>query len=544
MGNGYGFGLNRNRKVTANVGVFKNLKIGNQGFIAGTGYTFYVDSGASNASDSNTGKSWASPLATLDAAIGKCTSNRGDIILVAEGHSETWTTTGAKVVADVIGVTIIGLGQGSNRPTFSFGHTGTTWTVSAANVSFCNLLLVTGIDSVVTYATISGNDCAFIDCETRDVTDKEVISDFTVTGDRFKLLNHFKNGYVDGDANARVLSLNAAHYALIENCRFITKVTTGIINTITAASLNVVVKDCVFYVNGTTDGTKNFVDTITGSTYVLHNCSDLSEGLISTGNISSVTDILSGTTGIASFPAGAASANNVSLAEVIRYIQENIINGAGTVLPTAQSLYDILAGAKGIAAFPASAAPANDVSMAEVLRDIWDVLRNGTGGSEPATNKSIVDYIKANSLNYNAVNYLAATVDLSNATWNTVATHELLTVTGLVRLRILAEVTVEGDDTSGNTSKIQLGTESASNNFIAATDVDDLAVGELWYDATPTLKVDTTSTILIDKIINGEDVGYEITGEAAVAGTIVFHCWWEALNATGAVVAGAGGVLA
>lgn len=146
-------------------------------------------------------------------------------------------------------------------------------------------------------------------------------------------------------------------------------------------------------------------------------------------------------------------------------------------------------------------------------------------------------------LNYKASNYLAVTADLSSATWNTVATHELFTVTGLARVRIVAEVTTTGDDTTGDTATIQLGTEGTTNGFIAATQVDDLLAGELWYDATPTTVFDTTSTVVIDKIINGEDIGFEIAGEAAVDGEIVFHCWWEPLKSGSTVVAGNGSAM-
>lgn len=59
---------------------------------------------------------------------------------------------------------------------------------------------------------------------------------------------------------------------------------------------------------------------------------------------------LYGAAGISTFPAGAAAANGVSIAEVIRHIDESL---SGTV---------------GLPSFPAAAAPANDVSLAEVLR--------------------------------------------------------------------------------------------------------------------------------------------------------------------------------
>ena len=81
----------------------------------------------------------------------------------------------------------------------------------------------------------------------------------------------------------------------------------------------------------------------------------------------------SGAAGLPAFPSGVAAANDVSLAEVLRFVQENVIVGAGTALPANMSLYGVLAGATGIAAFPAAAAPANDVSMAEVLREIYEL---------------------------------------------------------------------------------------------------------------------------------------------------------------------------
>lgn len=146
-------------------------------------------------------------------------------------------------------------------------------------------------------------------------------------------------------------------------------------------------------------------------------------------------------------------------------------------------------------------------------------------------------------LNYKANNYLNVTADLSSETWNTVATHELFTVTGLVRLQIVAEVITTGDDTSGDTATIQLGTENTTNGFITATQVDDLLAGEIWYDDSPTVIFDTTSVVVLDKIVNGEDVGFEIAGEAATDGAIVFHCWWTPLNATGNVVASDGSAM-
>lgn len=138
------------------------------------------------------------------------------------------------------------------------------------------------------------------------------------------------------------------------------------------------------------------------------------------------------------------------------------------------------------------------------------------------------------------LNYFAVTADLSSATWNTVAAHEIALVSGLVRVAIIAEVTTTGDDTSGNTSTISLGWAGTVAGMIAATEVDDLAAGELWYDATPTTTGDAYSSVVLDYIVNDLDIGFTIAGEAATAGVIVFHVFWEAIADGASVSAGAG----
>ena len=149
---------------------------------------------------------------------------------------------------------------------------------------------------------------------------------------------------------------------------------------------------------------------------------------------------------------------NVCYTKLLRLAGDDV-SAVSTALATLQAEFS---GAAGLTTFPTSAAPANGVSAVEVLRDIWDSLRNGTGGSEPGTNLSIIDELKRCCVHYNNPNYLAITADFTSATWNTVATHEILTVTGLVRLYVVAEVTGNG---AGATATIELGNE-ARNNFV------------------------------------------------------------------------------
>lgn len=79
------------------------------------------------------------PFNTIDNAIGACTASKGDLILVAPGHVET-ISAAAGIACDVAGVTIIGLGNGANRPTVTWSAVASTWTVSAANVRIQNIL--------------------------------------------------------------------------------------------------------------------------------------------------------------------------------------------------------------------------------------------------------------------------------------------------------------------------------------------------------------------------------------------------------------------
>lgn len=162
-------------------------------------------------------------------------------------------------------------------------------------------------------------------------------------------------------------------------------------------------------------------------------------------------------------------------------------------------------------------------------------------------------YLKRNAttagsdVSYGSTRYLAVTADMSSAVWNAAASQEVFTVTGLVRMRMWIECTGTLIDAADG-ADIQFGVEGATNAFIAATGAAGkggvgLATGELWYDTSPTTVYDTAANVMMDYVINGLDVGYEITGAALTGGSLVFHCVWEPLNATGNVAAGSGGAL-
>ena len=109
----------------------------------GTGKIFYVDSGVSNAGD---GTSWTNAVATIDEGINLCENNRGDVILVAQGHAEAFTAAD-DADADVIGISIIGMGTGTNRPTLTYTANGEL-VIGAANVLVANIIFAPGAANV------------------------------------------------------------------------------------------------------------------------------------------------------------------------------------------------------------------------------------------------------------------------------------------------------------------------------------------------------------------------------------------------------------
>jgi hypothetical protein len=287
---------------------------------------YFIDSSNSSASDAaGYGNSPDIPLASIDYLFSLATAGKKVVGYVLPGHTETYSTTGTKMTADKAGVHIIGLGKGSNRPTITFGHVDATWVISAANITIENFLFVTSVDSVVTYGTISGADFKMIDCEWRDTTDIEVITDWTVTGDRPQFINCNKSGYTGGNANVRCLSFAGVDGALIKDCNFITKVTTAVIGFVTTACTNTIIDNCKFGVNGTTDYSKNVVDTIGGSTWLVTKSYDIGAGSKFSGG------------------SGKALSNNYSplgikvtraKADVLDNVQNSIFDITGDVLVT------------------------------------------------------------------------------------------------------------------------------------------------------------------------------------------------------------------
>lgn len=94
----------------------------------------------------------AAVYTTLDLAIGACTASQGDVIYVQPGHTEAVTST--SIALDIAGVSIICLGNGTNRPAFTYGAAASTITVTGANCSFIGGHHIGNFDNVAAAFTI------------------------------------------------------------------------------------------------------------------------------------------------------------------------------------------------------------------------------------------------------------------------------------------------------------------------------------------------------------------------------------------------------
>lgn len=514
------------------------------------GNVFWVDSAVgANLSKGTFGR----PFATIDYAVGRCTANNGDLIMVKPGHTET-VSAAAGLDLDVAGITIIFLGNDNDRGQINFTTAvGADMDVDAADITMINPRFVAGIDALTgpidvnaaRFKIINGlwEDAAGIDTTDCIVADANA-DDLLIDG------WEYRPGDEAGTQKQSHIQIAAATRPILRNIKVTGDFATGIIENGTAwadALLENVTLDnanasptvCVLLQATSTGSMKNcYFRVASGTTYVTAGNdmqffesygtgTDASAGeQVGTqlgGSIEAKIDVIDGFHDVPSADATANAQMRDSLG--------NKTDGSQTTVGTTRSLMGYAKGiidggwGAGIGSFPAAAAPANDVSQAAVMRYVNDNLNTL-------------------SLNFNATNYFTVTADFTSATWNTVAAHEVVTVTGACRVIILPRVT--GTITSGGgTATLILGDETTTNSIIASTDAEQLADGEWWADTT------TTRTVLTRTLINGldiviqggKDIGYTIGTEALTGGSIEFLVWWQPLVTGSSCAAGAGGAL-
>lgn len=217
-----------------------------------TGDIWFVDSTHAAASDTaGFGRNPEAPVATIDYAVGLCTANKGDIIYVAPGHTETLAAA-ADLALDVAGITIIGLGNGTNKPTVSFG-TATTADVDidAANITVKNIRFVSAIDSLAVMLDVNAAYFTCIDCDFITSSALECINfvNLATTVDNFtfrrcRFIQPSDPAGTDGAAATGCFYFVDSQYILVEECYFEGNFETAIFHNKTTKATNVWINNC------------------------------------------------------------------------------------------------------------------------------------------------------------------------------------------------------------------------------------------------------------------------------------------------------------
>lgn len=196
-------------------------------------------------SDGNHGKTKEKPLKTLDYAIGKCTANKGDVIFLMPGHAETLSTA-SFITCDVAGISIVGLGNGSLRPTFTWSATASTWAVSAADVTIKNIVCLVSIDSVVKGFQITGAGCTLDAVDFQETASAQMLIFINTTADANYLTVKNCMHVQAAAGSAKWIDLVGADWAVIRDNYFHVSASTHILGGTTTESLQILVKDNVF----------------------------------------------------------------------------------------------------------------------------------------------------------------------------------------------------------------------------------------------------------------------------------------------------------
>jgi hypothetical protein len=373
------------------------------------GDVYWVDSGVGG--DGNKG-TFDSPFATLDYAIGRCTANNGDIIMLKPGHAETVASAGA-IAVDVAGVTIIGLGDGADRPTFTFSATASTITMSAASCVLKNILIKPSIDSVASPIVVSAANCT-IDVEVQDASATvECVSAILTTAAADNLDIKLKyRGFLAGNACVSPIKLVGVDTARIY-VDFYGVADTAVVE-MSGTNCHDIDIAGLFYNNGTTL-TKNVVDSAGGSTWSVRGWDGNSNANFSGGDNAALASDDASAIAAAVATAQAdldilTGANGANLLTATQASIDAIETDTGTTLPgliaTAQADLDIITGATGANLLTATQASIDAIEtdtsttipglIATAQADL-DILTGATGANLLAATQASIDAIETDT---------------------------------------------------------------------------------------------------------------------------------------------------
>lgn len=188
---------------------------------------------------------------TLNSALALCRSGRNDVVVVLEGHAEN-VASADQMSNLVAGTVILGVGTGTNRPTFTWTAAASTFLLDVANVQMhnCILKLASSGNAGVTVAapiTVSAAGCVINGCQIffgDDANDIVTIGiTTTAAADDFVFSNNKCYGATAAECTTFMQLVGADRAQLINNVIIgaSSAAAVGLIRFLTTASLDVTI---------------------------------------------------------------------------------------------------------------------------------------------------------------------------------------------------------------------------------------------------------------------------------------------------------------
>lgn len=225
------------------------------------GNYWFVNSATGNSGGPGT---FDAPYATLSQAIAVAAAN--DIIGIQAGHTETITAAGG-VTVNVAGLQIIGFGTGEARPKFTFGTAvSASFLITSASVSVTNIIGIAGIDQLTQPFDVRAAGVT-LGIEWRDnATNVEAVRAILGSAAADKInINLTYLGQTGGSHCVNAIRLVGTDVGIL-NVNLYGKASTAWVEFVTTACTDIEIYGYM-YNSGTTNGSKNVVDTVTGSTW-------------------------------------------------------------------------------------------------------------------------------------------------------------------------------------------------------------------------------------------------------------------------------------
>lgn len=221
------------------------------GVLATPGSVFYVSSTSGNAG--NDGMAPDRAKATIAQGVALCTASKGDVVCVLPGHAETISAAGGLTISKA-GVSVVGVGEGSLKPTLTYSAAAATTIISAANVMISGIKFACASASaadVVVFLTVSENWARIRKCEFWGNSTYQFVNaiGLTTTYDyaRIEGCTFWQDtdpAATDAAAGTGCIYMEDSEHVRITGCEFNGNFETAFIHNKTTAAADLWVDDC------------------------------------------------------------------------------------------------------------------------------------------------------------------------------------------------------------------------------------------------------------------------------------------------------------